>query len=148
MTTNSNDSKKRAKELQIPAQQGTVRKQRPASGLLPAQQHRQKGLPMEAVRHLLQKVTAAVLHEENLHQVNQPVVRKRKKAMTKKKKFKTFIHPVLAIVFVLSIASIVAAKYAVPAIKAMNQVGTKTVIKAIPRLMQTATLKMKLMQLT
>lgn len=77
MTTNSNDSKKRAKELQIPAQQGTVRKQRPASAssrtTAPA-----KGLPMEAVI-LLQKVTAAVLHQENLHQVNQPVVRNVKK---------------------------------------------------------------------
>lgn len=120
MTTNSNDSKKRAKELQIPAQQGTVRKQRPASAssrtTAPAKR------PSHGSSYPSAKSNSGGTPPRKPSSGKSTGGSKRKKAMTKKKKFK-ILYIVLAIVFVLSIASIVAAKYAVPAIKAMNQVN-------------------------
>ena len=120
MTTNSNDSKKRAKELQIPAQQGTVRKQRPASAssrtTAPAKR------PSHGSSYPSAKSNSGGTPPRKPSSGKSTGGPKRKKAMTKKKKFK-ILYIVLAIVFVLSIASIVAAKYAVPAIKAMNQVN-------------------------
>lgn len=123
MTKNSNDSKRKAKELQIPAQQTTrARTTRPAAA------HNRSSAPSKRPSSQSGRPSPTVRGSANTPPPRRPSSGsyngggKKKKPMSKKKRFK-MIYIVLAIILVLSLASIVAAKYAIPAIKAMQNVN-------------------------
>lgn len=120
MTTNSNDSKRKAKELQIPTQQSTkVRKS--ATSSTPARRNSSpsgSNRPAPSVRRS-GSTPPPPRKPPTRNQSGRP---NGKKPMSKKKKYK-IIYITLAIVLLLSVTSLAAAKYVVPAIKAMIDVN-------------------------